>query len=244
MAIKSSLLNRRVWTPAQLTEQLWLDASDSSTFTLNTDKVAEWRDKSGNNRHFGQSTDTSRPTVISLDDRQYIRFNGTNQQLLSTAFPSSAMVCVFRKTHSTASALFSTSNTATGTYFIIGTSPTGNIRIQQSNNTNVVFPFNNNINNFNLVAGNKNTTPIRIAGSTVATNRNASVTITSTGASIGRAVFSGNTFFRGEIGELLLFNQTVTTNEFELLEGYLAFKWGLQSTLPSEHPYKNTCPFV
>jgi len=30
--------------------------------------------------------------------------------------------------------------------------------------------------------------------------------------------------------------------DLEKAEGYLACKWGLQSSLPSGHPYKTNCP--
>jgi hypothetical protein len=242
MTIKSALLNRRLWSPAQLSSELWLDASDNSTINLTNDKVIEWRDKSGNSRHFLQNTDTIRPTVVGINGRQYVRFNGLNQQLISTAFPSSAVVCLFRKTVFNPSALFCTSNLETGMYVIIGTS--GNIRIQHSNNTNVAFSFPHNLTSFNLVAANKNTSPMRVSGNNVNTDRTGSISIISPEASIGRALFSSAAFFGGEIAELIIFNRTISVTEFELLEGYLAFKWGLQSTLPSEHPYKNTCPFV
>jgi hypothetical protein len=45
---------------------------------------------------------------------------------------------------------------------------------------------------------------------------------------------------RGNVGEILFYNSTLSTQNFQLVEGYLAWKWGLQSSLPSTHPYKNT----
>jgi len=30
--------------------------------------------------------------------------------------------------------------------------------------------------------------------------------------------------------------------DFEKAEGYLAWKWGLEGNLPSDHPYKNSAP--
>jgi hypothetical protein len=41
---------------------LWLDASDSTTFTFSSGtRVSEWRDKSGNGYHFTQATSTYQP---------------------------------------------------------------------------------------------------------------------------------------------------------------------------------------
>ena len=51
----------------------------------------------------------------------------------------------------------------------------------------------------------------------------------------------------GRFGELLLFNGDCgISNDIYLYrqqtEGYLAWKWGLQGNLPSNHPYKNNPP--
>jgi hypothetical protein len=42
--------------------EVWLDGNDASTFTLNGSAVSEWRDKSGNSRHFAQATALLQPT--------------------------------------------------------------------------------------------------------------------------------------------------------------------------------------
>jgi hypothetical protein len=42
--------------------------------------------------------------------------------------------------------------------------------------------------------------------------------------------------FSGYISEILVFNTTLTTDLYRI-EGYLAWKWGLQKSLPSDHPY-------
>lgn len=57
----------------------------------------------------------------------------------------------------------------------------------------------------------------------------------------------GNKKLTGRFGELLLFSGD--PSEFmnshvhdRKAEGYLAWKWGLQGNLPSNHPYKNAAP--
>lgn len=50
----------------EFTASLWLDAADSSSFTLvDTDRVAQWDDKSGNNNHVTQTVAASRPTRVT-----------------------------------------------------------------------------------------------------------------------------------------------------------------------------------
>jgi hypothetical protein len=51
------------FTPARIADLgLWLDASVTSSLTFNGSTVSEWRDLSGNGRHFAQSTAGSQPT--------------------------------------------------------------------------------------------------------------------------------------------------------------------------------------
>lgn len=60
-----SALRAAVWTPAQLPSLvLWLDAEDSASITLNGSTVAQWSDKSGGNRHFTQVTAAFQPTYL------------------------------------------------------------------------------------------------------------------------------------------------------------------------------------
>jgi hypothetical protein len=44
------------------------------------------------------------------------------------------------------------------------------------------------------------------------------------------------------IGEVIHYNYELTTYERQVLEGYLAWKWGLQRQLPSTHPYTKYPP--
>lgn len=48
--------------------------------------------------------------------------------------------------------------------------------------------------------------------------------------------------FSGGVAEVILLNRSITTDERQRIEGYLALKYGLQSNLPSDHPYKSTGP--
>lgn len=52
---------KRLWTPAQLTTSVWLDAADASTITLNGSTVSQWNDKSGNARNAVQATTAYQP---------------------------------------------------------------------------------------------------------------------------------------------------------------------------------------
>ena len=55
---------------------------------------------------------------------------------------------------------------------------------------------------------------------------------------ISRSTFGGT----WELGEMLLFNTNLTTTQRQQIEGYLAWKWGLQSNLPVGHPFLLSAP--
>ena len=46
----------------------------------------------------------------------------------------------------------------------------------------------------------------------------------------------------GSISEVLVFNTSHSDSQRQMIEGYLAWKWGLQSNLPNNHPFKSTAP--
>ena len=52
----------------------------------------------------------------------------------------------------------------------------------------------------------------------------------------------GNESSDCDVAEIILYNSVLTTLQVQQLEGYLAWKWGLQGNLPANHPYKNAPP--
>jgi len=57
---------------------LWLDASATSSLTFNGNTVSEWRDLSGNGRHFAQGTAASQPNGVNVtqNGRRALQFSG------------------------------------------------------------------------------------------------------------------------------------------------------------------------
>ena len=48
--------------------------------------------------------------------------------------------------------------------------------------------------------------------------------------------------WKGDLAELLIYNQPLENEKIEEVEGYLAHKWGLVESLDSSHRYKNQVP--
>jgi len=64
---------------------LWLDASDSSTITLNGATVSQWRDKSGNGRNLSEATANNQPTMSTMNGKSALSFDGVNDSLTNSS---------------------------------------------------------------------------------------------------------------------------------------------------------------
>jgi hypothetical protein len=54
--------------------------------------------------------------------------------------------------------------------------------------------------------------------------------------------WSNGQHWQGYAAEIIVYTGSVSDTERQKVEGYLAWKWGLQSMLPSTHPYKSSGP--
>jgi hypothetical protein len=57
---------------------IWLDATVDSSLTFNATTVSEWRDLSGNARHFAQSTGASQPGTGTLNSKRVLSASGAS----------------------------------------------------------------------------------------------------------------------------------------------------------------------
>jgi hypothetical protein len=42
--------------------------------------------------------------------------------------------------------------------------------------------------------------------------------------------------------EIIIYNSVLSTAQIQKIEGYLAWKWGIQTSLPANHPYYSVKP--
>ena len=243
------------WTPAQITTALWLDAADSSTITLNSSTVSQWNDKSGNGRNVTQATALRQPTytAIGLNGLPVLSFNADSLTNASYDWgnSSSSVFTVLRK------------NTSSGYQNIIvtgtGASSNWSVAIETSPGSRYsLFRIFVNFSPSNLVCTVDTpqqmcfTNTGQISGtvtSTVYKNGTAgasSISMSSVNQGIvGIGIGSDASFtegLNGYIAEVIIVPSIVSTTDRQLVEGYLAHKWGLTSSLPSDHPYKNAAP--
>jgi hypothetical protein len=241
---------------------LWLDAADSNAFTLSGSSVATWADKSSFANNTTQATAGSRPTRVAYGSSYAVDFNGTTNFLATSVGMSNIFgynqrsifavglvrSITYNNTGSTIfnnNGMFGDDNANVGLVFRNSASPTvaatnytaGNV--QSISETSFTL---SNLTLFNYTFGNSNL-GIRLNGGTATTTATTSTRVINNPVNIGRPYNSSTYCFNGQIMEMVTYNQDLGTTSRQQVEGYLAWKWGFQSSLPANHPYKNQAPY-
>ena len=238
-----------IFNPKSLTGcTLWLDGADRSSMVFSGTTVTTWNDKSGNGLH---ATATGTPTYTSN------ALNGLGAPALnSNANFFKTPTFIISPTVGTPSIFMIMNQTAY--------SGSGNSDFFQSTNSWQRLDFFGQGNSFNVAVTMNNAGPTVINATTTSNNPTllsfvvntasggvgfANGTFTATVGSAGGLLVQTDTYsigggpgFVGFIYELIVFNNTVSTSQRQQVEGYLAWKWGLQNNLPSSHAYKKIKP--
>lgn len=154
-------------------------------------------------------------SISGADNNNVQSFNinsGNNSQLVCERFSSSILTS------------FTTTNAFLGEVIVNGTgSAVGNFAAT----TSYVYANGIPLGNAQLSAGN-----------------NFSVSHLRLGSATANPSSNDRDFesLQGNISEMILFPRVLTTTEFQQVEGYLAWKWNLVGSLPTNHPYFSVKP--
>jgi hypothetical protein len=244
--------------------QTWLDSSDTTTFTFSgASTIITWADKSGNDRTASQYNDASGGSTYYelLNGYPGVQFRGSNTNN-SPCMSNQVPVDTF----STGIAVFAvySSLDPTSTYCTLATRTSGFLAAPYDmfNQTRILgggaqMSFNSPVDIrtyvsttlFEMSAGPTFTYNEWINASTILTNYSTGVD-TYADNSVGLMYYGSRddkfTFFNGSLNEVLVYSLD-TSAEFpstsrQKVEGYLAWKWGIQGNLPPGHPYINGPP--
>ena len=230
--------------------KLWLDANNAGSLTKSGNAVSKWRDLTGNISNISaNSTPTynptgcnGKPTLTFVAGNQ---FNTTNSSITNVNF--NFFVVFKMPTPSGIPAMFALYNGLTiyphtpANLLGIGSNIEGVLWTYTGGGPET-YKFNNvatPINAFCIVQvsiiNNKKTVYINgVPGNQVSCSPGQGGTLI-----IGNSG-NGNNYFVGAISEILVYNNTLTDENRQKIEGYLAWKWGLQASLPNNHLYKTT----
>ncbi len=245
----------------------WIDASDPNTLSFTSGLVSQINDKSGNNYNLTQSTALYRPAVSSnfliFRSNAYLNMpqasinNASTWDMFLLINPISSSNWIMVKQHNGVN----TYNALSMTLYASGSPFVGTLQYlywHSSNSATIVNSSNALSLNTVQILG------LHYDGSTLLMNRNGSAMSSTSSATSGIrdattttnfllggwiSDVAGNSFNQPnatnfQLGELVFYNRNMTSTNRQRIEGYLAWKWGIQSQLPSNHPYFSANPGI
>jgi hypothetical protein len=258
-----------LWTPANDTSgrlYAWWDINDASSLTdVGGGVISQINDKSGNSRHWSQSTSAKRGTRTAT--------NASFNNLGTLAVPSAGGYTALSGNITAPEGIEWSSD---GTDFTAGVAiglTAGVAVVVGASFSPTTFPS-NGIHGVHWATGTSyggtanDATLIYLNGNSLSTSNFGGTASTATAGAVFAAarVKSGGSGTYGrflnedatllnrqsdwarpgdmDLGEMILLTGTVSTALRQLYEGYLAWKWGLQASLPGGHPYASAAPTV
>jgi hypothetical protein len=245
-----ALTRLTLWTPSQISTALWLDAADASTIVLNGANVNQWRDKSGNSRHFVQGTSSLQPaySTTGWGTQPAIVFDGVDDELpaVSNWTGTGWSWYVVGQRTSTASSQTLIGAVSGTDYFPIANNVIVNTNLFRNNTINDPAALSAYLNG--AMIKDKNALPTMDRGVLWTNIGNKSIMGMCGVAAFGSAPRLAKSIsayvFGGLMVEVVATPNDSTTAERQTIEGYLAWKWGLVNSLPAGHPYKNSPPTI
>lgn len=252
----------QLWTPADSANTvIWLDASDASTLTLSGTSVTQWDNKADSGATaYSQGTASKQPTYNSTDDR--VEFDGSTDIMYSgtrfglPAAPAYNCVYLAEWPNGTLNSIMRTMTI--GQYvgsmsWAVGSQQTsfrfnnGNERFNNvSNNTKTLQSFTQPLN------GNHGSGDYYLNGTIQTATASGGTSNLRTDTTAESALGGGDNLSSGasevDLSNIKLYElvwlDSNDTDERQRVEGYIAWKWGVEGNLPVSHPYYSGAPTV
>ena len=224
---------KKLFSPSEVSSMnLWLDAADASTITHSSNAVSQWNDKSGNSNHATQGTAANQPTLTAsgLNGKSVISFDGTSDHITSTGLNITQSYSIFL--------VAKTNNNSTGRDYLFDgiTNNSERSLIALDNGGKIqMWAWNTWANsNFNTPSGyfvlsavfNTSSSSLSLNG-TRATGLSIGTSSLTNGIRIGCNSVVSADYLDGAIAEFLILDETSSLDTQNIVEGYLAHKWGL-----------------
>lgn len=236
------------FTPTQISGcQLWLDAADTSSYRVSGANLTSWSDKSGTGK------------TISFSGTPTYKAKATGN-LPSIVFSSAMLTTTFSSTFGSGDvayfAVWIQYTNNSGIVMTLGGTTTPGLGMGCNGQYNFFewgvagaesdyaftgsITFNRYVVQSGTIRSNAMLCSVNGYSGTAATS---SQPQTSTTFNIGSATSVGSGYaINGEIAEVLVYVGTISTTQQQQIEGYLAWKWGLQGSLNPSHPYATVNP--
>jgi len=218
---------------------LWLDATDNSTFSFSSgSNVSQWNDKSSNGYNF--TTVTGTPT-LSLDSGNVgVFFSNARTDLMRSISATIPFTAGITNLFVIAKLL----NPVNYAYIVdFGISQDFSLRFNGGSLLNYADVFYTQLMNINGTITNQNTLILN-GISNINTyelydgivNRSGTSNLQLSSAFVAR-------YMNGYINEVIMYNNSNFTNfQRQTVEGYLAWKYKINTKLPAPHPFRSFSP--
>jgi hypothetical protein len=234
------------FSPLSTSPALWLDANDYATFTFSSGtNISSWADKSGNARNAtGVNSPVYTSSSVYLSGSSYFTVNLD----FIASYPDHSAFFVITPTNGVN--IYGAINGGVGANSLhVGFSSTTAYRVNHWGNDwypNTTAAYKSggqrNLLNFDWINTGGAGKAVRANGTVEGTiGQTGQIGAMSGGGTIGNVVGQG--ILTGYINEVIfILNPNITTLNRNKLEGYLAWKWGIQANLPAGHPYLSAAP--
>ena len=248
-------------TPTSITGcGIWLDAADASSSSMTFSSgstLSAWKDKSVNGATF---TVTGTPMLSQYNGRAAIYLNGSSYFInttLSCPVANHSFFVVVQSSQHTNQGILCFNTTASGVYdydslnaFEMATASPFEYSIKYTSGYFVNTPSlpSSGSMDYSIYGDTVTTSPATgnfwVNGTNVYSATSSAAFTTSTGLVIGARANGGGIsgILTGYMSEIIVYTTALTTTQRQQVEGYLAWKWGLQSSLPTNHPYYAVSP--
>jgi hypothetical protein len=242
---------------------LWLDAADASSVTLSGSDVTAWADKSGaGNNSTGVLGSVTYSTNSQNGKNTFLFNSGMISGGFSPQYTGAEMTYMFvgslSGTNSEFATIMSIGLTNTADYTnqecmnVLGRSQNASSLVSYRNlppyTATTISPGAYNVYVLIAVVVNGTTQTVYLNGTQVdQVTYGYTPNFNLQGWAIGNSARDGSlntqyTAFSGRYAESAMYEAALNTSDRQTMEGYLAWKWGLQDNLPAAHPYKNIAP--
>jgi hypothetical protein len=242
---------------------LWLDGADpagNGTTPSNGASLSSWTDKSGNGLTVSAASSQPTYTTNAANGLGTVAFSGTQGLTAGSVTGANligntggcAIFCVFAMNSTTAYNFPLTWDDSSYTYRFVLAVGNSHVAVDNGNlataTTRLIVGSGLTYvaNQYSIISywQNGSNAIVNLNGTTVGSVTNFTVTSIASYSrtfNVGTYVNDSQYNMKGNTAEIILYNTNIPSN-FQQVEGYLAWKWGIQSSLPASHPYKSASP--
>lgn len=249
-------IRQYVFNPRSITgAALWLDGADPLNNGIQPNSgtvISTWSDKSGNGRNATVASARVAGTFNTAFKCVYFQASNVGYVTTYAANPTNETMFIVANIDSPANV---NNNTIIGGQlgarsfgFGYSGAPSSGIGFSSYLNNEVAWPNTSIVGpsagTTALITGTvSNTTNLTVALNG-ATSRAGTISAWTAGTTTYLGVDTTTTiyYYKGYVMEILFYNSVLLISQRQQIEGYLAWKWNLQKSLPSSHPFFNFPP--